>query len=232
MDGNVLVVDDEDEITELLEVYLSGEGFSVHRFNSALPVLEDIEKVTYDAAILDVMLPDMDGFTLCKKIREKWKFPIIMLTAKGMDSDKILGITVGADDYVTKPFNPLEVVARVKAGIRRVRDYDSVGTQKKDADCHEVRGLSVNKRYHRVLLYDEEIELTALEFKVVWYLLEHLGQVVSSEELFENVWGEEFLDNNNTVMAHIARIREKLHENSRKPEYIKTVWGVGYKIEE
>ena len=231
MEGKILVVDDDEEIAELLDVYLSSEGFEVHRFNSALPVLESVEQVAYDAAIFDVMMPDMDGFTLCKKVREKWKFPIIMLTAKGMDTDKILGITVGADDYVTKPFNPLEVVARVKAMIRRVRDYD--GAEKKDVESVQIRGLSVNKRYHRVLLYDEEIELTSLEFKVVWYLLEHLGQVVSSEELFEKVWGEKFLENNNnTVMAHIARIREKLHENSRNPEYIKTVWGVGYKIEE
>lgn len=231
MEGNVLVVDDDKEIAELLDVYLTSEGFTVHRFYSAEPVLEDIEKVNYDAAILDVMLPDMDGFSLCKRIREKWVFPIIMLTAKGMDNDKILGITVGADDYITKPFNPLEVVARVKASIRRVRDYD--GAEKKDMESIQIRGLTVNKRYHRVLLYDEEIELTSLEFKVVWYLLEHMGQVVPSEELFENVWGEKFLENNNnTVMAHIARIREKLHENSRNPEYIKTVWGVGYKIEE
>lgn len=231
MNGHIIVVDDEQEIADLLELYLSNEGFTVHKFYKAEPVMRCIEEYPVELAILDVMLPDEDGFSLCKRIRQKWYFPIIMLTAKVADADKIQGLTVGADDYVTKPFNPLEVVARVKGQLRRVRNYDRQ-EQEGQAGKYLVRGLELDERKHQCRLYDKEIILTPLEFSIVLYLVKHIGQVVSSEELFEKVWGEKFLDNNNTVMAHIARIREKLHENSRRPEYIKTVWGVGYKIEE
>lgn len=227
MDGKILIVDDEREITDLLEVYLKNEGFFVYKFYRAKEVVECLENHEMDLAILDVMLPDEDGFSLCRRIRERWFFPIIMLTAKVTDMDKIQGLTMGADDYVTKPFNPLEVVARVKGQLRRVKDYDK---QEKEGE-YRIRGLEVLKREHCVRLYDEEIDLTPIEFSILLYLCEHAGQVVSSEELFENVWGEAYLGNNNTVMAHIARLREKLHDNSRKPQYVKTVWGVGYKIE-
>ena len=227
MDGKILIVDDEREITDLLEVYLKNEGFFVYKFYRAKEVVECLENHEMDLAILDVMLPDEDGFSLCRRIRERWFFPIIMLTAKVTDMDKIQGLTMGADDYVTKPFNPLEVVARVKGQLRRVKDYDK---QEKEGE-YRIRGLEVLKREHCVRLYDEEIDLTPIEFSILLYLCEHVEQVVSSEELFENVWGEAYLGNNNTVMAHIARLREKLHDNSRKPQYVKTVWGVGYKIE-
>ncbi|MBR1742663.1 MAG: VanR-ABDEGLN family response regulator transcription factor [Lachnospiraceae bacterium] len=227
MEGQILIVDDEKEITDLLEVYLKNEGFLVHKFYRAEKVMRCIEENEIDLAILDVMLPDEDGFSLCRRIREHYFFPILMLTAKVADTDKIQGITMGADDYVTKPFNPLEVVARVKGQLRRVKNYD-----KKERDGeYRIRGLELLEKEHRCRLYEETIDLTPIEFSILLYLCRHAGEVVSSEELFERVWGEKYLDNNNTVMAHIARLRDKLHENSRKPEYIKTVWGVGYKME-
>lgn len=228
---NILVVDDEEEITDLLEVYLTNEGYHVHKFYSGAGVMECIGDNQIDLALLDVMLPDIDGFTLCRRIREEWYFPIIMLTAKVEDRDKIAGMTMGADDYITKPFNPLEVVARVKAQLRRAQTYNiSMGKQEKE-EYYNIRGMEINVSDHTCTLFGEEIPITPLEFSILLYLCQHLGQVVSSEELFEKVWGEKYLDNNNTVMAHIARIREKLHENARKPKFIKTVWGVGYKIE-
>lgn len=229
MENHILIVDDEKEIADLLEVYLNNDGYQVFKFYNGTEALECLSKEKIDLAILDVMLPDIDGFQLCQKIREKWFFPVIMLTAKIEDSDKILGLTIGADDYITKPFNPLEVVARVKTQIRRSQRYN-VGNAKQD-EIVEIRGLVINQSSHQCTLYGESVDLTPMEFAIVWYLCEHKGQVVSAETLFEHIWKEKFLDCNNTVMAHIARIREKLKENSRKPKYIKTVWGVGYKIE-
>ena len=185
-----------------------------------------MEKKKIGLALLDVMLPDMDGFTLCKKIREKHLFPIIMLTAKNTDIDKINGLTLGADDYITKPFSPLELTARVKTQLRRFREYNS-----KESDVYDKNGLYVCNDTHICTLYDQPIALTPTEFKLLWYLCERQGKVVSSEQLFEDVWEEKYLDNNNTVMSHIARLREKLGEPPRKPKFIKTVWGVGYKID-
>ena len=180
------------------------------------------------------MLPDMDGFTLCKNIRKQWFFPIIMLTARVEDSDKILGMAMGSDDYITKPFNPLEVIARVRAQLRRAGRYNMAGKTEADRqeEAYDIHGLEVRARNHRCLLYGEEIFLTPMEFSILLYLCRHRGEVVSSEELFEAVWKEKYYDSNNTVMAHIARLREKLRENARKPKFIKTVWGVGYKIDE
>ena len=183
------------------------------------------------------MLPDVDGFTICKTIREKFYFPIIMLTAKVEDVDKIMGLTIGADDYITKPFNPLELVARVKTQLRRTMQYNrncspaDAGKQDSLREELEIRGLRLNKSSHKCYLYENPVTLTPLEFSILWYLCEHQGKVVSSEQLFEDVWGEKFLDNNNTVMAHIGRLREKLNDSYRNPKFIKTVWGVGYQIE-
>ncbi len=228
---NILVVDDEEEITDLLEVYLTNEGYHVHKFYSGAGVLECISEKQIDLALLDVMLPDIDGFTLCRRIREAWYFPIIMLTAKVEDQDKIAGMTMGADDYITKPFNPLEVVARVKAQLRRAQTYNfSMGRQEEE-EYYNVRGMEINVSDHTCILFGEEIPITPLEFSILLYLCRRMGQVVSSEELFEKVWGEKYLDNNNTVMAHIARIREKMSGPTGKSDFIKTVWGVGYKIE-
>jgi two-component system response regulator VanR len=227
----ILVVDDEKEIADLVELYLKNEGYEVAKFYSALPALEYAQKEKLSLAVLDVMLPDMDGFTLCQRIRENYLYPIIMLTARVEDMDKITGLTLGADDYVTKPFNPLELVARVKTQLRRYTRYNVSGAQRAEEDTLELRGLSISRESHRCTLNGEDIPLTPLEFSILWYLCARQGKVVSSEELFEAVWGEKYLDNNNTVMAHIARLREKLHEPPRRPRFVKTIWGVGYTVE-
>lgn len=232
----ILVVDDEREITDLLEVYLLHEGYTVHKFYSAAGVTECIRQNPIDLAVLDVMLPDTDGFALCREIRKEWYFPIIMLTAKVENEDKITGITLGADDYITKPFHPTEVIARIKAQLRRAETYNqALGSRegkRKDTEYYNIRGLEIDAADHTCRLYDEEISLTPIEFSIVLYLCRHMGQVIPTEELFEQVWGEKYFDSNNTVMAHIARLRDKLHENARKPKFIKTIWGVGYKMEE
>ncbi|QWU13239.1 two-component system, OmpR family, response regulator VanR [Paenibacillus sophorae] len=232
MDVNILIVEDEKDIADLLEVYLKNDGYVVYKFHSGTEALKKIEQMEFDLAILDVMLPDIDGFKLCSKIREQFFYPIIMLTAKVEDTDKITGLTIGADDYITKPFNPLEVMARVKTQLRRYKRYNekSQASVKERAE-YDIRGLVINKETHTCTLYGEELTLTPMEFSILWHLCEYQGKVVSSEQLFEEIWGEKFLDNNNTVMAHIARLREKLKEPVRKPRFIKTVWGVGYKIE-
>ncbi len=230
MKDPILVVDDEKEIADLVELYLKNEGWQVAKFYAALPALEFARTREVSLAILDVMLPDMDGFTLCQRIREDHLYPIIMLTARVEDMDKITGLTLGADDYVTKPFNPLELVARVKAQLRRYARYNTAG-QRAEEDTLELRGLSISRESHRCTLNGEEVPLTPLEFSILWYLCARRGKVISSEELFEAVWGEKYLDNNNTVMAHIARLREKLHEPPRRPRFVKTIWGVGYTVE-
>lgn len=232
MSAEIMIVDDEAAIADLVDVYLKNEGHTVHKFYTATQALECVEQKQLDLAILDVMLPDMDGFTLCQKIRESHLFPILMLTAKVEDMDKITGLTLGADDYITKPFNPLELVARVKTQLRRYTRYNpSNGCGEEVPQEYDIRGLQISKANHKCFLFEEELSLTPLEFSILWYLCSRQGQVVSSEELFEAAWGEKFMDSNNTVMSHIARLREKMHENSRKPKFIKTVWGVGYTIE-
>ena len=231
MSAAVMIVDDEEAIANLVEVYLQNEGFTVHKCFNAAQALGCVEREKLDLAILDVMLPDLDGFTLCQKIREHHLFPILMLTAKVEDMDKITGLTLGADDYITKPFNPLELVARVKTQLRRYIRYNPGGGEMAEDQGYDIRGLQISKSTHKCLLFGEELAHTPLEFSILWYLCSRQGQVVSSEELFEAVWGEKYMDSNNTVMSHIARLREKMHENSRKPKFIKTVWGVGYTIE-
>ena len=233
MPQKILVVDDEREIADLVELYLKNEGFAVRKFYNAADALACVRAEELDLAILDVMLPDMDGFTLCARIREEHFWPIIMLTARVEDIDKIMGLTIGADDYITKPFNPLELVARVKTQLRRYTRYNRPEGEAAPAqeNEHDIRGLVINKDTHKCTLYGKNIALTPREFGILWYLCEHQGRVVSSEELFEAVWGEKYLDNNNTVMAHIGRLREKLGEPPRKPRFVKTVWGVGYQVE-
>ena len=231
LNAEILIVDDEAAIADLVEVYLKNDGFTVHKFGTAGEALSCVEREKIDLAILDVMLPDMDGFTLCQKIREHHLFPILMLTAKVEDVDKITGLTLGADDYITKPFNPLELVARVKTQLRRYLQYNPSGGGAAEPEEYDIRGLVISKATHKCLLFGEELSLTPLEFSILWHLCAHQGEVVSSEALFEAVWGEKYMDSNNTVMSHIARLREKMHENSRKPKFIKTVWGVGYTIE-
>ena len=233
MSEQILIVDDEKEIADLIEVYLKNDGYTVHKFYNGMDALKCIESQNLDLAILDVMLPDIDGFRICQKIREQYYYPIIMLTAKVEDTDKIMGLTIGADDYITKPFNPLEVVARVKTQLRRYQNYNNPNLiQPEEKEEYDIRGLLINRVSHKCYLFGKEIALTPLEFSILWYLCEHQGKVVASEELFESVWKEKYFRNsNNTVMAHIGRLREKLNEPSKNPKFIKTVWGVGYEIE-
>lgn len=233
MEQKILLVEDEEDISNLLKLYLKDSGYIVDTFDNGQDAFEHIKtkNMIYDLAILDVMIPGINGFELCKKIREEYFYPIIMLTAKVEDLDKITGLTIGADDYITKPFNPLEVMARVKTQLRRYKRYNEQSSSIKQVEEYDIRGLKINKTTHTCFLFDEQIDLTPIEFSILWYLIENQGRVISSEELFEKVWGEKYIDNNNTVMAHIARLREKLKEPVKKPKFIKTVWGVGYKVE-
>ena len=230
---NILVTDDEREIADLLEIYLVSDGYRVWKAYSAKEGLEILQEHDIQLAILDIMMPEMDGIEMCRQIRKFSNIPVIFLSAKSADLDKILGLGCGADDYVTKPFSPLELTARVKSQLRRYTEFNPDGVQKKDAsEVISIRGVVINRTTHVVTVDGEEIKLTPLEFDILWYLCEHKGNVVSSEELFEAVWKEKYIDSNNTVMTHIARLREKLHEPARKPKYVKTVWGVGYTIDD
>ena len=230
--GNILVVDDEKAIADLVEVYLSNEGFTVFKFYTGQEALSCVERENLDLAILDVMLPDVDGFVICRKIRERHHFPILMLTAKEEEIDKITGLTLGADDYITKPFRPLELVARVKAQLRRATKYNmNPVDEREDENCLVVSGIRMNRNTHECWLNERLLSLTPTEFEILWVLCTEKGQVVSSDELFRRVWGEKyFSSNNNTIMVHIRHLREKMKDSTEHPRYIRTVWGVGYKI--
>lgn len=228
---NILVVDDEKEIADLVELFLKNEGFTVYKFYDSKSAVDCIFSKQIDLALLDVMIDETDGFSILRKIREQnLNFPVIMLTAKVEDSDKILGLSLGADDYITKPFNPLEMVSRVKAQLRRFTLYNGNGRQE-NSKIYDGGGLIVNYETHECTLYERAVNLSPTEFNILWLLCQNAGKVVSTEDIFEKVWGEKYLDSNNTVMVHIRRIREKLNEPPRNPKFIKTVWGVGYKIE-
>lgn len=237
MQEKILVVDDEVEIADLIEAYLSAENYTVFKFYSAREALECVNTTPLDLAILDVMMPDMDGFALCHKIREKHTWPIIMLTAKDGETDKIAGLTLGADDYVTKPFRPLELVARVRSQLRRYTKYNPAygeeGTDKEPPEDTILCGeLTLNVKAHTCFLGDEPLTLTPTEFAILRILLENRGNVVSSEALFHQIWQDEYYSkSNNTITVHIRHLREKLGDNIERPRFIKTIWGVGYKIE-
>lgn len=228
---NILVVDDEKEIADLVELFLKNEGFTVYKFYDSKSALDCIFSKQIDLALLDVMIDGTNGFSILRKIREQnLTFPVIMLTAKVEDSDKIFGLSLGADDYITKPFNPLEMVSRVKAQLRRFILYNGNGRQE-SSEVYDNGGLIVNHETHECTLYERAVNLSPTEFNILWLLCQNAGKVVSTEDIFEKVWDEKYLDSNNTVMVHIRRIREKLNEPPRNPKFIKTVWGVGYKIE-
>lgn len=232
MTANILVVDDEQSIADLIEVYLTNENYDVFKFYNGRDALQCVEDQNIDLAILDVMLPDVTGFSICQQIRGKYNFPVIMLTAKNEELDKINGLTLGADDYITKPFRPLEMVARVKAQLRRFTKYNAM-EQMQEENTIAFSGLVLDKDKHKCTLNEKSLSLTPTEFSILWVLASNRGRVVSSEELFREVWGEKyFTKDNNTVMVHIRHLREKMHDNASRPKYIKTVWGVGYKIEE
>ena len=234
MSDKILVVDDEREISDLVELYLQNENYEVFKFYSAKEALACIESTELDLAILDIMLPGINGFDLCQKIRERYTYPIIMLTAKDAETDKITGLTLGADDYITKPFRPLELVARVKAQLRRYKRYNpaQAPVQDKPSDVILHSGLELNTGTHDCFLHDKPLSLTPTEFSILRILLERKGKVVSSEELFHEIWKDEYYSKgNNTITVHIRHLREKLGDTIDNPKYIKTIWGVGYKIE-
>ncbi len=230
MEHRILVVDDEPEIADLVELYLHNEGFQVIKCLSGKSAMKVIQEESLDLAILDLMLPDVDGFELCRLIREKYTYPVIMLTAKVAPADKINGLTVGADDYVTKPFTPLELVARVKAQLRRYTRYNT-GPKEEKILTH--LGLTINIDTHQCTLNERPLNLTPTEFTILQILCQKKGKVVSSEELFRSIWGEEYYSkNSSTISVHIRHLREKMGDSFEHPKYIKTVWGVGYQIED
>ena len=229
---NILVVDDEQEIADLVEIYLVSDGYKVFKASNAQDGLAILDKEDIHLVLLDIMMPGMNGLEMCKKIRETNNIPIIMLSAKSTDLDKILGLGTGADDYVVKPFNPLELTARVKSQLRRYTQLNP------NSNVHEsskneisIRGLTINKDNHKVTVYDEEIKLTPIEFDILYLLASNAGKVFSTDEIFEKVWNEQVYEANNTVMVHIRRLRGKMKEDERQDKIITTVWGVGYKIE-
>ena len=229
---NILVVDDEKEIAELVEIYLVSDGYKVFKANNAQEGLDILEKEDIHMVLLDIMMPGMDGLEMCKNIRETNNIPIIMLSARSTDLDKILGLGTGADDYVVKPFNPLELTARVKSQLRRYTQLNpNSGSQETEKNEIAIKGLVINKDNHKVLVYDEEIKLTPIEFDILYLLASNPGRVFSTDEIFEKVWNEKVYEANNTVMVHIRRLRGKMKEDSRQNKIITTVWGLGYKIE-
>ena len=230
---SILVVDDEKEIADLVEIYLVSDGYKVFKANNAQEGLEILDKEEIHLVLLDIMMPGMDGLEMCRRIRETNNIPIIMLSAKSTDLDKILGLGTGADDYVVKPFNPLELTARVKSQLRRYTQLNPNSGSRSDAAKNEIaiKGLVINKDNHKVTVYDEEIKLTPIEFDILYLLASNPGKVFSTDEIFEKVWNEKVYEANNTVMVHIRRIREKIELNPKEPEYLKVVWGIGYKME-
>ncbi len=231
MSDKILVVDDEHDIADLIEVYLQNENFTVFKFYSAGEALACVQNTELDLAILDIMMPDINGFALCRKIREQYTFPVIMLTAKDEETDKITGLTLGADDYVTKPFRPLELIARVKAQLRRYKKYNPAKEEPEVISVLSYSGLEINTKTHECLLNGNPVSLTPTEFSILGILLEHKGTVVSSEKLFHEIWQDEYYSKgNNTITVHIRHLREKLGDTADEPQYIKTIWGVGYKI--
>ena len=225
---NVLIVDDEYEIREAIEIYLKNEGIRVLKAIDGIEALEVLKAEEIHLILMDIMMPRMDGIKATFKIRESKNIPIIMLSAKSEDTDKILGLNIGADDYITKPFNPMELVARVKSGLRR---YTNLGNYKESEDEINVRGLILNKNSKMVTVDEKEFSLTAIEYRILELLMANKGRVFSIEEIYERVWEETFYNGENTVSVHIRRIREKIEINLKEPKYLKVVWGIGYKIE-
>ncbi|WP_297637573.1 response regulator transcription factor [uncultured Clostridium sp.] len=230
----ILIVDDEKEIRDLIEIYLKSEGYEIFKGENGLEALEILEKEKIDLVVLDVMMPKLDGIQTCIKIREKSELPIIMLSAKSEDIDKIFGLNMGADDYVSKPFNALELIARVKSHLRKYSRFKGMGLAMSEGSLNNeiiIDDLNIKLELHQIFKGDEQIKLTPTEFEIVTLLAKNRGKVFSIANIYESVWKQEYLESDNTVMVHIRKIREKLEENSRKPRFIKTVWGVGYKID-
>ena len=227
----ILVVDDEKEIAELIEIHLLSQDYNVKKANNGKEALKLLENEHFDLVLLDVMMPKMDGKETLKEIRAKYNLPVIMVTAKTTEMDKIEGLTLGADDYVTKPIKPLELLARVKAQLRRFTVLNPNNTSQEEPEEITIRNLYLNKGSHTVKIDAEDIKNKKIEFDILYLLAKNPGKVFSTEDIYENVWKEKSFDANNNVMVHIRRLRSKLREEDREDKIITTVWGVGYKIE-
>ena len=227
--ANILVCDDDKEIVDAIETYLLQEGYTIYKAYDGVEAMEIIRKEEIQLLIMDVMMPKLDGIRATLQIREYSSIPIIILSAKSEDADKILGLNIGADDYVTKPFNPLELVARVKSHLRR---YTNLGNQvEPPSNSYTVGGLVIHDDTKQVFVDDEPVRLTPIEYNILLFLVKNQGRVFSIEQIYENIWGEEPIGADNTVAVHIRHIREKIEINPREPRYLKVVWGIGYKIE-
>lgn len=231
---NILVVDDEKEIADVVEIYLLNQGYKVFKANNGLECLKIVDKEDIHLAIIDMMMPVMDGASMIMKLREKHNFPVIILSAKSEEVDQIMGLNIGADDYVNKPFKPLELLARVNSQLRRYTKYmnisDDEDGEKEDEGLYIIGGLELNENKRTVSVDDKPVKITPIEFKILNLLMKNPGRVFSSEEIYEKVWNENAI-NTDTVMVHIRNIREKIELDSKKPKYLKVVWGVGYKID-
>lgn len=228
---HVLIVDDEKEIADLAGIHLANEGYIVHKALDGREALDIVEQEPIQLVILDIMMPHMDGLEVCRRIREERNIPIIMLSAKTEEMDKIIGLSTGADDYMTKPFHPMELVARVKAQLRRYLRLNTPMPTDEQEHIHYIHGMTINKSTRNVTIDDHAIKLTPTEFDILFLLASHPGRVFSAEEIFEKVWEEKYFESNNTVMVHIRKIREKIKAYTGNMPIIQTVWGVGYKIE-
>ena len=228
----ILIVEDEPQLARFVQLELEHEEYETVISGDGREGLTLAEGGGFDLILLDIMLPGLNGLEVLRRLRKAEDHtPVIMLTARDSVMDKVSGLDMGADDYITKPFNSLEVVARVKTQLRRYRKYNQPANSAEEQNEYDIRGLVINNDSHKCTLFGKELQLTPIEFSILWYLCENRGRVVSSEELFEAVWKEKYFNSNNTVMAHIGRLREKMHEPARNPKFIKTVWGVGYEIE-
>jgi len=228
--ASVLIIDDEPEIRDIVQIFLKNEGYRVMEAEDGEQGLELLQREEVDLVILDVMMPRLGGIQTCMKIRENRNIPIIMLSAKNEDMDKIFGLTSGADDYLSKPFNPLELVARVKSQLRRIKMSETPPQEKAQQEI-VIGELSIHIPRHQVTLQGRDISLTPIEFDILELLATHRGQVFSVEKIYETIWKEPSLQSDKTVMVHIRNLRDKLKDNPRESKYIKTVWGVGYKID-
>lgn len=228
--AKILVCDDDKEIVEAIEIYLTQDGHQVLEAYDGIEAVEILKKESVDLLIMDIMMPRMDGIRATLKIREKHNIPIIILSAKSEDADKILGLNIGADDYITKPFNPLELVARVKSHLRRYMQLGSTAIKESEA-IYTVGGLAINDDLKEVTVDGEPVKLTPIEYNILLLLVKHQGKVFSIDQIYENIWNENAVGVDNIVAVHIRHIREKIEINPKEPRYLKVVWGVGYEIE-
>lgn len=230
MSSNILIADDEIEILEILELYLENNNFSVFRAEDGLKALFILEHENIDLAVIDIMMPGIDGLKLLKRVRENNNIPIIILSAKSMDNDKILGLGLGADDYISKPFNPLEVVARINAQLRRFYNYSSENKHEVN-NIIKIGEIELNNYENTLKVNGKYVELTYREFRIVRLLMEHPGRVFTKKQIFESAWEDYYMGDDSTIMVHISNIRNKIEMDSKKPVYLKTIKGLGYKFE-